>query len=346
MLLAVPHLQEKPMPQLFISHATEDADFAQRIARSMRAANVDVWLAPNSIHPGEDFVDAIQRGLSGTTHLVVIMSPAAIESSWVKLEMNTGIRLERGGKLSIMPISYRACEPPVLWGAYHWAEYGDNYDGLVEKLLRWMGVCEVRSWVRPRPLEADELARRQAALEEIAAEVLVCRSCPLHLERLNAVPGQGPANAQIFFVGESPGPEDDNTGIPFVSAAGEFLGELLDLINLPREDVYLTNILKCRPHQNRDPQASEMNACAGYLRHQIEVIDPRIIVTLGRFALNRMLPGAKISKIHGQLQEATERFIMPMYHPAAALYRQRYRTILIQDFLAMGELLDNPENLS
>ena len=333
------------MPQLFISHATEDASFAKRLARSVRSANVDVWMAPDSIHPGEDFVDAIQRGLSDTTHLVVIMSPDAIESSWVKLEMNTAIRLERGGRLSIMPINYRECDAPVLWGAYHWAEYEGEYDQLVENLLRWMGVGEARSWIRPALLEAGELNRRQTVLEEIGQAVRVCAACPIHLERLNAVPGEGPANAQLFFVGESPGPEDDQTGTPFVSAAGEFLGELIDLINLPREEVYLTNILKCRPHQNRDPMASEMNACNGYLQRQIEVIQPRIIVTLGRFALERILPGAKISKIHGEPQYKNDRIIMPMYHPAAALYRQRYRTILIQDFLKFGDFLDNPENL-
>jgi DNA polymerase len=303
-------------------------------------------MAPDNIHPGEDFVDAIQRGLEDTTHLVVIMSPDAVESSWVKLEMNTAIRLERGGKLSIMPISFRACEPPVLWGAYHWLEYEGDYDKLVENLLRWMGVNEARSWIRPAPLEAEELARRQAILEEIALEARACAACPLHLERLNAVPGEGPANARLFFMGESPGPEDDQTGTPFVSAAGDFLGELIDLINLPREEVYLTNILKCRPHQNRDPLVSEMNACSGYLQRQIEVINPRIIVTLGRFALSRVLPDAKISKIHGAPQHTGERIVMPMYHPAAALYRQRYRTILIQDFLKFGDFLDKPENLT
>jgi uracil-DNA glycosylase len=334
------------MPQLFISYATEDVSFARRIANSMQSANVEVWIAPDSIHPGEDFVDAIQRGLENTTHLLVVMSPDAVESSWVKLEMNTAIRLERSGQLSIMPISYRACEPPVLWGAYDWVEYEGEYDKLVKNLLRWMEIGESRNWVRPAPVELEELARQQAVLAEIASEVRVCTDCLLHLERLNPVPGEGPANARLFFIGESPGPEDDQTGSPFVSAAGEFLGELVDLINLPREEVYLTNILKCRPRQNRDPLTTELNACDGYLQRQIEVIDPRIIVTLGRFALARILPNAKISKIHGEPQYTDGHIIMPMYHPAAALYRQRYRTILIQDFLKFGAFLDKPENLT
>lgn len=330
------------MTQVFISHSSEDAEFAQLVANGFRGVGLDVWIAPDSIHPGEEFVDAIQRGLAETTHFVIIMSPDAFQSSWVKLEMNTAIRLEREGKLLISPVHYRPSQPPLLLGNYQWL-IGDP-NAIISQLLTWVGATggQPDHWSKPRTLSGDELAHIKAGLEEIEAQVAACTLCPLQHERTIAVPGVGPAGAVAMFIGEAPGPEDDQTGVPFVSAAGQFLDELLGLINIDRDDVFLTNVVKCRPNQNRDPETVEVRACADYLDRQIALIDPPLIVTLGSHALKRILPGAKLSAVHGMPKETPDgRRLFAMYHPAAALYRARYRSILIDDFLAMDKHLSS-----
>jgi DNA polymerase len=327
------------MPQVFVSHCTQDADFARQIAAALREAGIEVWISPDSIRPGEEFVDAIQRGLSATTHFVLVMSPDAFTSNWVKLEMNTAIRLEREGKLEITPVLYRPCDPPLLLGNFQWVEYGGDPAALADRLAQWVGVRGAGAWSRPRTLSDEQGARAQRALDQLAAEVAACTRCPLHRDRRQAVPGAGPVGARLLLIGEAPGPEDDQTGQPFVSTAGRFLGELLEMIHVRREDVFLTNVVKCRPRQQRDPLPEEVRACADYLDRQIALIDPPVIVTLGTHALGRLLPGQRLSAIHGQPKQADGRLLFPTYHPAAGLYQGRYRTLLIKDFLEMERLL-------
>jgi DNA polymerase len=185
------------------------------------------------------------------------------------------------------------------------------------------------------------LAATQQTLDAIAAQAMACTRCPLHATRQLAVPGAGPANARLMFVGEAPGPEEDRAGQPFIAASGQFLAELLDLIGVRREDVYLTNVVKCHPPEKRSPLPGEMDACSDYLSRQIETLDPEVIVTLGATSLARLLPGAKLSAVHGQPQQVGGRILVPMYHPAAAMYQSRYRSILVKDFLAMEEFLSN-----
>lgn len=183
---------------------------------------------------------------------------------------------------------------------------------------------------------ADELA-------QIAAEVRGCTLCKLHHGTIKAVPGEGPADAQIMFIGEAPGFNEDRQGRPFVGAAGQFLEELLGLAGLRRADVFIANVVKHRPPNNRDPEADEIAACAGYLERQIAAIDPRVIVTLGRFSMARWFPGEKISRIHGQPRWINGRLIVPMMHPAAALHQPQNRPLIENDFRRLPEYLAQAE---
>lgn len=333
------------MPQLFVSHCTQDADFAQRIAAGLRDAGVEVWIAPNSIHPGEAFVDAIERGLDGTTHFVLIMSPEAFDSNWVKLEMNTAIRLEREGRLTISPILYRACKAPLLLGNFQWIEYQGDEQMVIRQVARWAGIDleeggQRSQWAQPRVLSEEQLAGIKTGLLEIANEIAVCTLCPLHQDRNQTVPGDGCLTARLMLIGEAPGPEDDQTGKAFVSTAGQFLNELLEMSNIRRADVFMTNVVKCRPTRQRKPEPGEIRACCDtYLDRQIALINPPVVVPLGAYALGRIMPGAKLSAIHGQPKEVGGRIVIPMYHPAAGLYHHQYRNKLIKDFLEMGRYL-------
>jgi len=176
-------------------------------------------------------------------------------------------------------------------------------------------------------------------LNQVAEEVSVCQKCGLHFSRKNAVPGAGPANADIMFIGEGPGFHENEQGLPFVGAAGRFLDELLAGIGMQRADVFITNVVKCRPPGNRDPQTEELEGCDGYLERQIQVINPKVIVTLGRFSMAKFLPNAKISQVHGQPVRVKGRLIVPMYHPAAALHQPSLRSTVEGDFNRLPELI-------
>jgi len=170
------------------------------------------------------------------------------------------------------------------------------------------------------------------SLEQIAAEVAVCTRCPLHRGRTKAVPGEGSPNADIMFIGEGPGYHEDRQGRPFVGASGSFLTEMLEGIGLRREDVFIANVVKCRPPGNRDPEPHEIQACSAYLDRQIALIDPKVIVTLGRFSMAKWFPTARISRIHGQARKVNGRLIVPFFHPAAALHQPTLRQAVEEDF--------------
>ena len=172
----------------------------------------------------------------------------------------------------------------------------------------------------------------QMTIEQLEAAIRACTLCALHKGRTQAVPGEGPVNVDIMFIGEGPGFHEDRQGRPFVGAAGQFLEELLASINLTREQVYIANVVKCRPPGNRDPLPDELSACAPYLDRQIELIRPKIIVTLGRFSMARFFPGASISKIHGQPKRVGNVLVVPMFHPAAALHQPKWRPVVEADF--------------
>jgi uracil-DNA glycosylase len=166
---------------------------------------------------------------------------------------------------------------------------------------------------------------RQAALEVIASEVRACTRCRLHETRTLAVPGEGDPDTEVVFVGEGPGMNEDREGRPFVGRAGGLLVRLLGSIGWQRDDVFITNVVKCRPPGNRDPEADEIAACAPYLRRQLEVLDPAVVVTLGRFSMQAFIPGARIGQVHGTTHAvdpetgAANALAFAMYHPAAAL---------------------------
>lgn len=185
----------------------------------------------------------------------------------------------------------------------------------------------------------------QETLEQVANEVSSCTKCTLHHSRKNAVPGEGPANSEIMFIGEGPGFHENEQGRPFVGAAGKFLEELLESIGLTRGEVFITNVVKCRPPGNRDPQSDELDACSEYLERQIQAINPKMIVTLGRFSMARFLPNAKISDIHGQAAKIKNRLVVPMYHPAAALHQPSLRPTVQRDFSRLPELITNSANV-
>jgi DNA polymerase len=168
-------------------------------------------------------------------------------------------------------------------------------------------------------------AERRAALEAIATEVRGCTRCKLAAGRTNAVPGEGSADTEVVFIGEGPGFNEDQLGRPFVGRAGDLLVKLLGSIEWRREDVFITNVVKCRPPENRDPEPEEVAACAPYLQRQLQILDPALIVTLGRHSMARFMPGARISQAHGttgpvdSASGAPDATVFAMYHPAAAL---------------------------
>jgi DNA polymerase len=176
-------------------------------------------------------------------------------------------------------------------------------------------------------------------LTDLYAEIRTCTRCPLARSRTRAVPGEGPEDAALLFIGEAPGFHEDKTGRPFVGAAGQFLEELLASIDLTRQDVYIANVIKCRPPGNRDPSPVEIEACRSYLDRQIELIRPQMVVTLGRFSMARYFPGSKISSIHGKPRKMDGVLYYPMFHPAAALHQPRLRRTVEQDMLRIPELL-------
>ncbi len=176
-------------------------------------------------------------------------------------------------------------------------------------------------------------------ISKIAEEVSVCTNCALHESRKKSVPGEGPANAEIMFIGEGPGFHENEQGRPFVGAAGKFLDQLLAQAGVTRADVFIGNVVKCRPPGNRDPLPEELAACDIHLEAQIKAINPSIIVTLGRFSMNKFIPGAKISAIHGQMRKVGDHFVIPMFHPAAALHQAALKPAILADFAKLPELL-------
>jgi DNA polymerase len=171
-----------------------------------------------------------------------------------------------------------------------------------------------------------------AQLREIEARVRVCQLCKLAKSRTRAVPGEGDFQAEVMFIGEGPGYHEDKQGRPFVGAAGQFLNELLSIAGLSRESVFIANTVKCRPPGNRDPMPDELAACAPYLERQIALINPRIIVTLGRFSMAKFFPGEKISQIHGKAFMVDGRMCVAMYHPAAGLHQASLADVIRTDF--------------
>lgn len=177
-------------------------------------------------------------------------------------------------------------------------------------------------------------------LENIARDVSKCEKCGLHFSRKLAVPGEGPADALVMFIGEGPGFYENEQGKPFVGPAGHFLDELLGQAGLIREHVFIGNVVKCRPPGNRDPQPDELKACKPYLEAQIAAINPHVIVTLGRFSMGYFIPEGKISAIHGRPTWVAERLIVPMYHPAAALHQPALRDSILADFANLPRFLE------
>lgn len=183
-------------------------------------------------------------------------------------------------------------------------------------------------------------ASKQALLDQIAAEIVRSNVCPdLAKTAKHLVFGEGNPDAEVVFIGEAPGKKEDETGRPFVGAAGRFLDELLAGIGLERQDTFITNIVKYRPPENRDPKPEEKQAFLPYLKAQLDVIEPQLIVTLGRHSTNCFLPEVKIGQSHGQLQMWSGRTLLPLYHPAAALYNGSMRRILIDDFKVIASII-------
>jgi uracil-DNA glycosylase family 4 len=202
-------------------------------------------------------------------------------------------------------------------------------------------------WSRDYPVElvdpTDLPPVPQMDLHQIVRAVHDCTRCPLHESRTRAVPGEGNPQAEIMLIGEGPGYHEDKQARPFVGASGKFLEELLGNIGYKRADVFIANVVKCRPPGNRDPQSEELEACQAYLERQIELVDPKVIVTLGRFSMYRYFPGASISKIHGQPKRVGNRLVVPMFHPAAALHQPRWRPQIIEDFEKLPQLIAEAE---
>jgi len=182
---------------------------------------------------------------------------------------------------------------------------------------------------------------KQKRLDQIKADILAQNICPdLAKSAKNLVMGDGSAGAEVVFIGEAPGKNEDEQGLPFVGAAGKFLDEMLAGIGLKRDEVYITNIVKYRPPGNRDPYPDEKAAFLPFLQAQLEVIKPKLVVTLGRHSMDSLLPGLQISQCHGQAKRYREQVYMPLFHPAAALYNRSMRQTLIDDFVRIPKVLE------
>lgn len=177
----------------------------------------------------------------------------------------------------------------------------------------------------------------ESVLQEIAGQVAVCKACQLSFSRKKAVPGEGPARAEIMLIGEGPGFYENEQGRPFVGAAGKLLDDLLAKAGVSRKEVFITNVVKCRPPGNRDPLPEELSACSQYLDRQIQAINPLIIVTLGRYSMAKFLPNVRISEAHGKPAWVNGRLIIPMFHPAAALHQPSLMTSVERDFARLPE---------
>jgi len=184
------------------------------------------------------------------------------------------------------------------------------------------------------------------ALTELYQEIARCQDCELAKYRTKVVPGEGPEDADLLFIGEAPGWHEDQQGRPFVGPAGEFLNQLLASIGLSRGQVYIANVIKCRPPQNRDPLPNEIQACRKWLDRQIEIICPKMIVTLGRYSMARYFPNESISKIHGKPRKQNGIIYYPMYHPAAALHQGSLRKIIEADILQIPQILAQKEHIA
>lgn len=186
---------------------------------------------------------------------------------------------------------------------------------------------------------------RAAALAAIAAEVRACKLCRLHEQATNGVPGAGDPNAEIMFIGEGPGFHEDKQGLPFVGRSGDYLEKLLMMINLRRDQVFIANVVKHRPPENRDPLPDEILACKPYLDKQVDLIDPLVIVTLGRFSMGRYFPNGKITQIHGKARYDERRAYYPLFHPAAVLRNPSLEKDMEADFKRLLEVLAEVKTL-
>src|SRR3990167_9423084 len=189
---------------------------------------------------------------------------------------------------------------------------------------------------------------KQEQLDELNKKMLACGQCVLRETCHQVVPGEGSAEAEIMFIGEGPGKKEDELGRPFVGAAGKFLDEMLGIINLKREDIYITNIVKYRPPDNRDPLPAEKSACREWLLDELKIISPKLIIFLGRHAMNNFFPELQISGAHGKLlikpfKDISTKYFFPLYHPAAALYDGSMRETLKDDFKKIPKVLEEIE---
>ena len=206
--------------------------------------------------------------------------------------------------------------------------------------------CE--AYLRKEMTEQNQetLTEQHQTILTIAEEINACRKCPLHENRRCAVPGEGASNARVMLIAEGPGVQEDRWGRPFVGPAGYYLKDLLTLAGLTRDEVYITNMIKCRAPENRDPTPEEMAACSDYLDRQIQTINPDLIITLGRFSTGKFLPGEKITNARGRLRRRNGRNIFPIMHPAAGLHRSSNKISIEEDFQQipgiLQELRDNP----
>jgi len=189
---------------------------------------------------------------------------------------------------------------------------------------------------------------KQQQLNQLASQIRLCKNCPLYKGTTHAVPGEGNPNAEIMFIGEGPGYWEDQKGRPFVGQAGQLLDQMINSVGLKRSDVFIANVVKHRPSENRDPMPEEISACGAWLDKQIDIIDPKIIVTLGRFSMAKFYPGASISRVHGtaRIVNLKDKKILVafMYHPAAALRADTILQSLKTDFSKIPQMLEDFKN--
>ncbi len=353
------------MAKVFISYSRGDIDAAEYIASELREHGADVFIDTHELTAGEDFVGRLGKEVSAADVVVLLLSPNSTQSRWVKAEINWAFIQEK----RILPILLEETDLTEFFFLVNidridftrWHQ-DRHVEAAVNKLLRALDL------ERDRPVSAEEdpdlashtvfdladLNRRMQTLEKIAEEIRFLEASPLYAYRVRnnyyPVPGEGSPLATIVLVGEAPGKQEAESGRPFTGASGKVLDEQLESIGLKRENIFITNIIKDRLPDNRDPLPEEISIYAPFLDRQLDVLKPRVVVALGRYAMGYLfkrfgldVSKLKISKIRGQVYQARANYgdvsLVPLYHPAVALYRPAEREVMLQDVQVLRQFI-------
>lgn len=351
------------MIKVFISYSRSDQDAAEHIAKHLKEHGANVFIDTHRLTAGEDFIGRIGKEISTSDVIVLLLSPRSVDSRWVKAEVNWAFTQEK----RILPILLEETDlteffflvniDRIDFTRWHVDRYVNT---ALDKLVRALNLKHDHPEPQvpelpPRTVfDLADINRRMRQLEQIAEEIRYLESSPLYRYRVNnnyyPVPGEGSPLATIMLVGEAPGKQEAESGRPFTGASGKVLDEQLESIGLKRENIFITNIIKDRLPDNRDPLPEEIGVYSPFLDRQLDVIQPLVVVALGRYAMRYLfkrfgidVKNPKISKIRGQVYKACSDYgnvsIVPLYHPAVALYKPPEREVMLRDVQVLRQFI-------